>query len=247
MLAMPVLIVGARFSRHGLILGAPISAALVVAVTLGADPRYVFDNPETLLIPLGLVVVSAVYMNPLVASDVRHRADSTLDQLTGLLNRRALEPRFAEIAEQAALTGDPVSLVMADLDRFKSINDKHGHSVGDAVLRDVAYSLRRGLRTFELLYRLGGEEFLLLLPGTPGDRPADIAERLRSSFAELHPAGLQVTCSFGVATAAGQEVAFAPLIAEADATLYEAKRLGRNRVERAAGSALAELVASPVA
>lgn len=247
MLAMPVLMVGARFSRRGLMIGAPISAVLVVAVTLGADPRYVLDNPETLLIPLGLVVVTAAYMSPLVASDLRHRADSTLDQLTGLLNRRALEPRFAEIAEQAALTGDPVSVVMADIDHFKRINDEHGHSVGDVVLRDIAYSLRRELRTFELHYRLGGEEFLLLLPGADGDLAAGIAERLRSAIAELYPAGIQVTCSFGVATAAGAEVGFAQLMAQGDAAMYEAKRLGRNRVERAAGPALAKLVATPVA
>jgi diguanylate cyclase (GGDEF)-like protein len=117
------------------------------------------------MVPLTLVLCVAVYVSPLVASDVRHRADSTLDQLTGLLNRRALEPRFAEIAEQAALTDLPVSVVLADLDHFKSINDEHGHGVGDAVLRDVAYAMRRTLRTFELLYRLGGEEFALLLPG----------------------------------------------------------------------------------
>jgi diguanylate cyclase (GGDEF)-like protein len=233
MLAMPVLMVGSRFSHRGLIVGAPISALLVVAVTLGADPRYVLDNPESLLIPLGLVVVTAAYLNPLVASDVRHRADSTLDQLTGLLNRRALEPRFAEVAEQAALTGDLVTLVMVDIDHFKLINDEHGHARGDAVLRDVAYALRRGLRTFELLYRLGGEEFLVLLPGISGDAAAEIAERLRSSIAESQPAGLQVSCSFGVATAAGEAVAFAPLMLEADAALYEAKRLGRNRVEHA--------------
>ena len=88
-------------------------------------------------------ICAAVYVSPLVASDVRHRADSTLDQLTGLLNRRALGPRFAEIAEQAALTDQPVSVVLADLDHFKSINDDHGHGVGDAVLRDVAYAMRR--------------------------------------------------------------------------------------------------------
>jgi diguanylate cyclase (GGDEF)-like protein len=235
MLAMPVLMVGARFSNRGLIVGAPISAALVIAVTLGADPRYVLDNPESLLIPLALVVVSAAYMSPLVASDVRHRADSTLDQLTGLLNRRALEPRFAEIAEQAALTGDPVSVVAADIDHFKCINDEHGHAVGDAVLCDVAYALRRELRTFELLYRMGGEEFLLLLPGADPHVAAGIAERLRSSIAKLNPAGLRVTCSFGVATAIGEEVVFARLMQEGDAALYEAKRHGRNRVEEAPG------------
>jgi diguanylate cyclase (GGDEF)-like protein len=232
MLAVPVLMVGARFSHRGLVVGAPISAVLVVGVTLGADPAYVLDNPEALLIPLGLVIASAAYTSPLMASDVRHRADSTLDQLTGLLNRCALEQRFAEITEQAALTGDSVSVVMADIDRFKRINDEHGHSVGDAVLRDVAYSLRRELRTFELLYRLGGEEFLLLLPGADGAMAEQIAENLRSAIADLRPAGIDLTCSFGVASATGRDVAFASLMAQCDTALYAAKRLGRNRVER---------------
>ena len=143
LLAIPVLMVAARFSNRGLVVGAPVSALLVLATTLGVDPAYVVAHPESLMVPLALVMCAAVYVSPLVASDVRHRADSTLDQLTGLLNRRALEPRFAEIAEQAALTDQPVSVVLADLDHFKSINDEHGHGVGDAVLRDVAYAMRR--------------------------------------------------------------------------------------------------------
>ena len=165
------------------------------------------------MVPLALVLCAAVYVSPLVASDVRHRADSTLDQLTGLLNRRALEPRFAEIAEQAALTDQPVSVVLADLDHFKSINDEHGHGVGDAVLRDVAYAMRRSLRTFELLYRLGGEEFALLLPGAAEDDAARIAESLRVAIEELETAGLRVTCSFGVATARGDRIELDSLVA----------------------------------
>jgi diguanylate cyclase (GGDEF)-like protein len=205
---------------------------LVLATTLGVDPGYVAHHPESLAVPLALVICAAAYVSPLVASDVRHRADSTLDQLTGLLNRRALEPRFAEIAEQAALTDQPVSVVLADLDHFKSINDDHGHAVGDAVLRDVAYAMRRALRTFELLYRLGGEEFALLLPGAAEDDAARIAEGLRVAIEELEIAGLRVTCSFGVATARGERIELERLVAGADAALYAAKRGGRNRVER---------------
>ena len=205
-LALPVVMVAARFSNRGLVVGAPVSAVLVLATTLGVDPGYVAHHPESLMVPLALVICAAVYVSPLVASDVRHRADSTLDQLTGLLNRRALEPRFAEIAEQAALTDQPVSVVLADLDHFKAINDDHGHGVGDAVLRDVAYAMRRALRTFELLYRLGGEEFALLLPGAAEDDAARIAESLRVAIEELEVAGLRVTCSFGVATARGESI-----------------------------------------
>jgi diguanylate cyclase (GGDEF)-like protein len=239
LLAIPVLMVAARFSNRGLVVGAPISAVLVLAVTLGVDPAYVAAHPASLVVPLALVICSAVYVSPLVASDVRHRADSTLDQLTGLLNRRALGPRFAEIAEQAVLTDQPVSVVLADLDHFKSINDRFGHGVGDAVLRDVAYAMRRSLRTFELLYRLGGEEFALLLPGAAEDDATRIAQALRVAVEELETAGLRITCSFGVATARGEEIALESLVARADAALYAAKRHGRNRVERADAAALA--------
>jgi diguanylate cyclase (GGDEF)-like protein len=206
----------------------------MIATTVGVDPGYVAAHPESLAVPIALVLCIVVYMSPLVASDVRHRADSTLDQLTGLLNRRGLEQRFDEVSEQAALSGQPVSVVVADIDHFKRINDGNGHAVGDAVLRDVAYEMRRNLRTFELLYRLGGEEFLLLLPGADGDDAARVAETLRAAIEELRPAGLPVACSFGVATAHDDAIAFEPLLKAADAALYDAKHQGRNRVERRA-------------
>jgi diguanylate cyclase (GGDEF)-like protein len=230
LLAIPVLGVAARFSNLGLMVGAPISVALVLATTLGADPAYVLAHPEALATPLLLVLCAAAYVSPLIASDVRHRADSTLDQLTGLLNRRAFDLRFAEIAQQAAISGQPVSVVLADIDRFKTVNDEHGHAVGDAVLRDIAHVLRGSLRSFELLYRFGGEEFLLLLPGAHEDAAARIAATLRTAVEGRRPAGLPVTASFGVATATGDD--FPTLVARADAALYAAKAAGRNRVER---------------
>jgi diguanylate cyclase (GGDEF)-like protein len=233
-LAVPVVIVATRFSRRGLAVGVPISALLVVATTVGVDPGYVAAHPESLVVPLTLVFCLTVYVSPLVASDIRHRADSTLDQLTGLLNRRGLGPRFTEVAEQAALTGQPVSLVVGDIDHFKAVNDAHGHAVGDAVLRDVAHAMRASLRTFELLYRFGGEEFLLLLPGADEEDAARVAETLRVAVEELRPEGLTVECSFGVATARDRAIVFTTLLGSADAALYDAKRFGRNRVEQRA-------------
>jgi diguanylate cyclase (GGDEF)-like protein len=175
-------------------------------------------------------------VSPLVASDERHRVDSTLDQLTGLLNRRALEPRFAEVAEQALVNRQPVSLILADLDRFKRVNDEHGHVAGDVVLRDVSSALRGALRSFELLYRFGGEEFLLVLPGAESSEALAIAETLRAAIEALEPAGLEVTCSFGVATAGADALELSRLLADADAALYGAKGAGRNRVHHANGS-----------
>jgi diguanylate cyclase (GGDEF)-like protein len=237
LLAIPVLMVAARFNNRGLVVGAPISGLLVLLTTVGLDPGYVTRHPQSVMIPLTVVLCTAVYLSPLVASDLRHRADSTLDGLTGLLNRRALDSRFTEIAEQAALSGQPVSVVLSDLDHFKAVNDDHGHEVGDAVLRQVADAMRGSLRTFELLYRFGGEEFLLLLPGAETTDALLVAESLRRAVEALEPAGLALTCSFGVATAHGAQVELPTLLREADGALYAAKHAGRNRVQAHASHA----------
>jgi diguanylate cyclase (GGDEF)-like protein len=231
MASVPVAIVATRFSARGLIVGAPLGVAVVIAATFGVDPSYVIRRPESMLVPVALVVCIAMYMLPLLDSDLRHRVDSTLDELTGLLNRRSLQSRMAEIAQQAALTGQPVSFVACDLDHFKDINDEYGHATGDIVLREVADAMRGRLRTFELLYRVGGEEFLLVLPGGDEGAAMSIAEALRVAVAEARPAGHPITCSFGVATSRGAEVTLASLWKASDVALYAAKRGGRNRVE----------------
>ena len=229
--AVPVVMVATRFSRRGLLVGAPTSALVVLATTVGVDPSYVAGHPESVVVPLALVVCIALYMDPLLSSDVRHREDSSLDELTGLLNRRSLEPRLVEVSQQAAMTGQPVSVIVADLDHFKQVNDNHGHAAGDLVLRQTADAMRRRLRTFELLYRTGGEEFLLVLPVSNENDALAIAGTLRAAVEQAHPTGLPVTCSFGVATLRGGDVTLASLMKEADTALYAAKRGGRNRVE----------------
>ena len=93
-----------------------------------------------------------------------------------------------EIEQQARVSGGPVSLVLLDLDRFKLVNDTHGHERGDAVLRDVAYEIRKSLRSFELVYRIGGEEFLVLLPGVALHKAVDVAERVRAPWPTAAPA-----------------------------------------------------------
>ena len=183
LLAAPVLMVGARFSRRGLIVGAPISLGLVLVSTVGVDPGYVWRHPESVAVPVSIVVITAAYLCPLVASDVRHRAESALDSLTGALNRRGLHSRLGEIAEQATLNRQPVSLVAVDVDRLKYVNDEFGHASGDLALRQVADMMRESLRTFELLYRVGGDEFLLILPGASSRQAAVIAESLRKAVA----------------------------------------------------------------
>ena len=232
-LAIPVVTLGARFTIRGVAAGVILTVALMLAVTIGVDPAAVADQPARTIAPLALLAATAVLSTALMRSDLEHRSESVLDGLTGMLNRRSLTTRVVELEQQALLTRRPIGVVLADVDRFKTVNDEHGHRVGDAVLVDVAYTLRKELRAFDLAYRLGGEEFLVLLPGADLDATAEVADRLRLAI-ELTPAGgRRVTMSCGAASSGDEPFAYDPLFAAADAALYEAKRKGRNRVARA--------------
>jgi len=232
LLAIPVLTLSSRFSTRGVIVGVSISLALAFAVGFGRDTHTVLANPVLLIIPVALILCAAVLSTPLMESDIKHRSAAVIDQLTGMLNRHALALRVQELTEQAAVTGEPIGLIVGDIDRFKAVNDTYGHPVGDAVLKDVAYVLRKQLRAFDLAYRLGGEEFLVLLPGADLQSAAELAERLREAVCTdpLGP-GVSLSMSFGVSLSArGATFDYASELARADAALYEAKREGRDRV-----------------
>jgi diguanylate cyclase (GGDEF)-like protein len=231
-LAIPVITLSTRFSTRGVIAGVAIASALVLTVGFATAPHTVLNAPDLVLAPLALVLCVAVLSTPLMHSDIQHRSDAVIDQLTGMLNRKALGARTHELAQQSAVTGEPVGVIIADLDRFKRVNDTHGHAVGDMVLKEVAYLLRKQLRAFDLAYRLGGEEFLILVPGSDIEHTAELAERLRERIA-ANPLGedLVVTMSLGVgASARSERFDYNAVFAEADAALYRAKRSGRNRV-----------------
>jgi diguanylate cyclase (GGDEF)-like protein len=157
------------------------------------------------------------------------------DALTGLANRRTLNEAFQREIARAERQADNLSLIMADLDRFKSINDEYGHITGDQVLAGAATVFGSQLRSYDLAARYGGEEFVLLLPGTTTDGAMTVAERIRKEVEEIKiPAcPRQITISLGVASWFGGETAEA-LVARADTALYEAKTTGRNRVVAAA-------------
>jgi diguanylate cyclase (GGDEF)-like protein len=216
----------------GIVAGVAIALALTLLVAFGVDAQAVVDSPQLLCAPLALIVCVAVLSVPLMHSDIQHRSDAVIDQLTGMLNRKALGTRAQELAQQSLVTGEPVGLIVADLDHFKQINDTHGHTVGDAVLKEVAYLLRKQLRAFDLAYRLGGEEFLILVPGSGVQQTAELAERLREAIAvEQVAGGLSVTTSFGVgASSRDEQFDYMTVFAAADAALYRAKRNGRNQV-----------------
>ncbi len=238
LIVIPVAMTAARFRAKVVWFAAAIAVlvAILVAAITGVD--HAVDHPLMLIVVVVLLVAVTAAATALADAEQQFRSESVLDPLTGLLNRSGLETRFIEVAEQARLLGRPVCLIICDLDNFKRVNDRHGHERGDAVLREVSSEMRNSLRSFELFYRLGGEEFLILLPGIDLPAGVAIAQGLRAAVETHRPGGLPVTASFGVSAAVGEEIEFLPLFKAADAALYRAKSGGRNLVVAAAMTAV---------
>ncbi|MEJ0059692.1 MAG: PleD family two-component system response regulator [Terricaulis sp.] len=172
---------------------------------------------------------------------LRSRLDQSLelavtDQLTGLYNRRFLFGQLGPLVQRAQCGGDQVAVMVVDLDHFKRINDTHGHDVGDGVLKEFAVRLASNVRPADFACRLGGEEFVVIMPNTTGDVGCLAAERLRRSICgEPFRIGsqserLDVTVSIGVAASEAGDENAEGLLKRADEGLYQAKRAGRNRV-----------------
>jgi diguanylate cyclase (GGDEF)-like protein len=173
----------------------------------------------------------------LLEANERLRHMSRTDGLTGLDNRRHLEELLRDMFEHAKRLSEPFACVMCDLDRFKSVNDTHGHQAGDAVLKQFARILRHEVREIDRVGRYGGEEFMLLLPGTVLDAGVTFAERVRKQV-EAHTftfgeASIRRTASFGVSAWPHPRIVDCDaLMRAADDALYVAKESGRNRVVR---------------
>ncbi|TFV91663.1 GGDEF domain-containing protein [Oxalobacteraceae bacterium OM1] len=164
-----------------------------------------------------------------------YRQLSMVDGLTGLQNRAWLNAHLPLLLEQAQAAGEPLSLVMIDIDHFKHFNDEYGHLVGDTALQTAARAIAAALRPSDFAARFGGEELIVILPGTGQKGAALVAQRLCEQirqavvFTDMHKPLPHITASFGLATlGAGQTVD--ALVALADAALYRAKQAGRNRV-----------------
>lgn len=169
------------------------------------------------------------------SAEARLRALAAEDPLTGILNRR----RFLELADlewaRAHRHGRPQSLLLIDVDEFKTVNDRHGHLSGDETLRHIAETCQSCLRRTDVLGRYGGDEFVILLPETEEPGAVLMAERIRRALANgpvKTPAGaVRITVSIGAAARKTGMDAFDALLAQADAALYAAKAKGRNRIE----------------
>jgi diguanylate cyclase (GGDEF)-like protein len=162
--------------------------------------------------------------------------DAIHDDLTGLHNRRYFNERLVDEVDRAKRYGGTISLLLADIDHFKQVNDTYGHSVGDVVLVWLGNLLRKRLRKTDLVARFGGEEFAIVLPNTDKERSFMIAENLRRFVADaILPdiEGVKVTISIGVASFGVDAGSFQGLLGKVDKALYQAKSLGRNRVCRA--------------
>jgi len=238
-----VLVGGRRYRARTVALPGYRPTAALVAV---ADRSYAGDDPAALrrrlalaalvsLISIGLY--AAALSRPLLRglSRVASVAEQAMiDPLTGVSNRRGFERALEIELGRSLRRGHALALVLVDLDDFKQVNDRHGHGVGDDVLVALAERLRNEVRSADTVARMGGEEFVLLLPETDLAGALTVAERARASFeaAGLHLKGgdrLSVTASFGVADypASADRAA---LLRDADRALYAAKRLGKNRV-----------------
>ena len=193
-------------------------------------------DPNELLARVRTQVKRKRYLDHLLVRLEQSVEMAILDPLTGLHNRRYMTSHLATLFEDASQRGKPLSVLLIDIDHFKAVNDSHGHDAGDAVLREFATRIRRNTRGIDLACRLGGEEFVVVMPDCDLAKAYQVGERLRQCIAAapFEVGGkvglLQVTASVGVAALELDDGAPEQMLKRADEALYCAKRDGRNRV-----------------
>lgn len=224
---------------HGVVYAGATVEVLMGWISLGGPPPvdswFGIIHFETILFAMG-----AAFFMVLLTKERRELGyieAAKTDPLTSTANRGAFFDQSQRLFERCRQDGSPFSLIMFDLDRFKSVNDTYGHQLGDRILRDFADTVRLSLRPNDLFGRYGGEEFAVVLPGASLETAHAIAERIRQSFAQgnefVDGRPIKATVSAGVAIAS-PDSQLDQIIEAADQAMYVAKRAGRNRVERAA-------------
>jgi diguanylate cyclase (GGDEF)-like protein len=248
LLALPVVSIGARYPRRVMGAFATFVGALLVGATL-LDAGAVDGQPLRIALPLLVIATTALFSRAVRDAERHYRAEALLDPLTGLFGRRALALRATELDQQHRLRGERLAALVVDIDRFKSVNDEHGHELGDQVLKELAARLRSAAPEPGLAFRLGGEEFAILIPGADRQLAQTLGQEVAAAVRGSPVCGLPLTASIGVAARhAGVTGSVHTLLARADAALYEAKRAGRDRVMLAREqpwSALAPVAAMP--
>jgi diguanylate cyclase (GGDEF)-like protein len=241
-----------RGRRDGLVSRWPVMAIAIVHAAL-----FPFRVPAVMSLPFplgtpspGADIPSLLIFTPLLyafalvfllmaltkeRAELRQRYAATIDPLTGIPNRRGFSERTERLLDRSRKDRDAATLLLFDLDQFKRINDRFGHRTGDAVLGLFTQSALHSLRPLDLLGRIGGEEFVALLPGVNADTAITVAERVRRNFevaaSEFDGQPIAATVSVGIACTAQGSYDFDALYAAADAALYRAKQNGRNRTE----------------
>ena len=208
-------------------------ANVVLILIVVPESWYILEHPLAIRMAASLVAVSVftvLFVRALSQQHKRLQALALTDPLTGLYNRSMLAEHLEQAIHHNRRSGTPMALAIIDLDNFKAINDTLGHEAGDDVLRKIANLLKDRLRSIDKVYRLGGEEFLVLLYGTSAEESLLVAEQLRNSIAtEKILPETSVTASIGTAVLLPVE-GYADWMKRADRNLYRAKQEGRNRV-----------------
>ncbi len=227
---LPAALMASRFRRVVVVVGCLWCLLVLSGTTVAFDTEAFLRDPTLLLVTAALLLGVAACSLALSENEMQFRIQSRFDHLTGLLNRSALATRMADLHSTATATAGTVAVALFDIDLFKQINDVHGHDRGDEVLKQTAEVLQRESRSADQVYRLGGEEFAVILPDTCLDEAVRVAQRLREAVSDSRPGGVDVTVSAGVCAGVGAATAWEALYRRADAALLEAKRAGRNRV-----------------
>lgn len=205
---------------------ATIQIHYVIGKSISAS---IYTIPVIVGVIFGAILAKAQHLS----EDLKQAANT--DSLTQLGNRRSFIAEINAEIQKSQRYKSPFSVILIDVDKFKRINDSHGHRAGDIILQALALILSESSRTSDNCARWGGEEFIILLPHTSIDHAAEKAEQLRQTIEHHHfPKVEHITCSFGVTEYIDQDKAYEEIVHRADKALYQAKDGGRNKVETCA-------------
>lgn len=231
---LPLSMAAWHLGRVGAVLSVALAVMIWVVSNSAAGMQYTRDfvwavNTISQSVAFGTVAGLLYWARSLLE---REKALSRTDGLTGLANVRAFRAALALESETSRRRGRPLTLAYIDLDNFKCVNDRHGHSRGDELLREVAQVLRASLRVTDVAARMGGDEFAICLPETGPEQARALLERLRGTMAEaLAPGDCRVSASIGAFCWNSAPDSIDAMIAAADQKMYEVKKGGKNRVE----------------